>query len=151
MFFTDGRVEIDKKKANIRIEETPKGFVVIYIDNKRYQVEMLEKNQNNYQVSVNGNTYNYSIETKLSYKRKRNLSLKASETTKHDLHAPMPGKIVDILAAENSLVKKGDSLIILEAMKMQNEILAAVSSKVIKINVSVGDVVNKGDLLMCFE
>ena len=63
----------------------------------------------------------------------------------------MPGKIVDILAAENSLVKKGDSLIILEAMKMQNEILAAVSSKVIKINVSVGDVVNKGDLLMCFE
>ena len=151
VFFAAGKIEINKKPANIRIEENSGGFLIIYVNNKGYQVEMLESNHNNYQVRVNGNSYNYSIETKLSYKRKKNLSKNISETTKYILLAPMPGKIVDILSSENSVVKKGESIIILEAMKMQNEILAASNSTLIKIHVSIGDVVNKGDLLMSFE
>jgi len=151
VFYTAGKTEINRKFSDIRIEENSGGFLMVYVNKKCYQVEIIEKNQNNYQVRVNGNNYNYSIETKLSYKRKKNLNRNISETTKHNLLAPMPGKIVDILSSENLVVKKGDSLIILEAMKMQNEILASANSKLIKIHVSIGDVVNKGDLLMSFE
>jgi len=62
--------------------------------------------------------------------------------------APMPGTIVDIKVTEGSNVETGQVLIILEAMKMENEIMAPVSGKVVSINVSKGASVNAGDVLV---
>jgi pyruvate carboxylase subunit B len=63
----------------------------------------------------------------------------------------MPGKIVDVLAESGSNVKEGDALLILEAMKMQNEISAPVSGKINKIMVHQNDIVNKNDVLIEIE
>jgi biotin carboxyl carrier protein len=63
----------------------------------------------------------------------------------------MPGKIVDVLVEENAVVKEGDSIVILEAMKMQNEIISHVSGKVKSINIRPEDIVNKDDVLIVIE
>ena len=65
--------------------------------------------------------------------------------------APMPGKIIELLVEENTRVKEGEPILILEAMKMQNEIIAMVSGKVCKIHVIVGDSVTKDEVLMEIE
>jgi len=62
--------------------------------------------------------------------------------------APMPGTMVDIKTAVGSAVKKGDVVLILEAMKMENEILTPADGVVKQVLVSKGAAVNSGDVLM---
>jgi biotin carboxyl carrier protein len=65
--------------------------------------------------------------------------------------APMPGKVVRLLAAEGDEVEAGQGLVVVEAMKMQNEILATKKGKVTKIAVQDASAVNAGDLLAIVE
>ena len=65
-----------------------------------------------------------------------------------EIAAPMPGKILQLKVSEGDIVKDGDTLLILEAMKMENEIIANTSGNIKKINVAVNDMVDTGDVLM---
>lgn len=65
--------------------------------------------------------------------------------------APMQGTILDVKAKVGDAVKEGDNLLILEAMKLENEIKAPCSGKVASILVSKGASVNSGDLLVVLE
>ena len=63
----------------------------------------------------------------------------------------MPGTILDIKVNENDTVKEGQVLVILEAMKMENEIVAPRDGKVVSINVTKGQAVNAQDPLVSLE
>ena len=63
----------------------------------------------------------------------------------------MPGTILDIKVAAGAAVKKGDVLAILEAMKMENEIMCPQDGTVASINVQKGDSVNSNDLIMTLQ
>lgn len=65
-----------------------------------------------------------------------------------EVKAPMPGNILDVKVAAGASVKVGDVLVILEAMKMENEIVAPQDGTVASINVHKGDTVNSGDTLV---
>ena len=60
----------------------------------------------------------------------------------------MPGNILAVNVSNGSAVKKGDVLMILEAMKMENEIVAPQDGTVASVNVNKGDTVNSGDVLV---
>ena len=62
--------------------------------------------------------------------------------------APMPGNILDVKVAAGASVKAGDVLVILEALKMENEIVAPQDGTVASVNVHKGDTVNSGDVLV---
>lgn len=76
--------------------------------------------------------------------------VKASEG-QEVVEAPMPGNIWKILVAEGDSVNEGDVLLILEAMKMENEIVAPRSGKVASINTTEGSTVNAGDSLVVLD
>ena len=63
------------------------------------------------------------------------------------VNAPMPGKILGIKVAAGQAVKKGDVLLVLEAMKMENEIVAPQDGTVASVNTSVGEQVEAGAVL----
>lgn len=69
----------------------------------------------------------------------------ASETV---LKAPMPGKILGLSVKAGDKVELGQIVLVLEAMKMENEISSTIEGTVAKLNVKVGDVVNAGDALI---
>ncbi|MDO8839068.1 MAG: acetyl/propionyl/methylcrotonyl-CoA carboxylase subunit alpha [Parvibaculum sp.] len=67
------------------------------------------------------------------------------------LKAPMPGKIVQVLAETGATIKRGAALVVMEAMKMEQTLLAAADGKVASVNVAVGDQVEAGAALVTFE
>lgn len=68
-----------------------------------------------------------------------------------DVPAPMPGSVLDVKVKVGDSVNEGDALLILEAMKMENEVSAPASGVVKSINVAVGASVNTGDVMMIIE
>ena len=62
--------------------------------------------------------------------------------------APMPGSIVAVKVNVGDTVKNGDLVVVLEAMKMENEIFASADGKVVGVSVNAGDSVNSGDVLI---
>lgn len=75
-------------------------------------------------------------------------SAKPAAAGQNSLTAPMPGTVLDILVREGEQVKLGQTVLMLEAMKMENEIAAPVAGTVKSIHVTKGASVNPGDVLL---
>ncbi len=144
-------VKINNKKADIKVFENENGFTYIVWKKKKFLAEVLEKNQNKYVVSINGVSYNFSIETPISYKRKKYLDKQKDSSKTEILAAPMPGKILEVMVEENVRVQEGDPILILEAMKMQNEIGSPINGTIKKLMVKKDDSVLKDDVLLEIE
>lgn len=67
------------------------------------------------------------------------------------ISAPMPGTIVSVNVKVGDTFKRGQVLLVLEAMKMENEILAPRDGRVVNLNTQKGSAVNSGDILIAFE
>ncbi|WZL78092.1 biotin/lipoyl-binding protein [Eubacteriales bacterium mix99] len=67
------------------------------------------------------------------------------------MKAPMPGNIVDVKVKPGDAVRKSQVVLILEAMKMENEIMAPQDGKVASVHVTKGATVNSGDLLITLD
>jgi glutaconyl-CoA/methylmalonyl-CoA decarboxylase subunit gamma len=112
-------------------------------------------------VEVNGSTYEVQLEQEVKTTKTPKLIRSAPVGTPpksmapapglKKVTAPLPGLIFKLKVAENSPVKVGDTLLILEAMKMENNILAEITGLVKTIKVKEGDSVLQGDLLMEIE
>lgn len=76
---------------------------------------------------------------------------KAVPSGAETINAPMPGTVVDIKVSEGDTVSEGDVLLLLEAMKMENEIMAPRAGKVTAINTSKGASVSAGEVLISIE
>lgn len=68
-----------------------------------------------------------------------------------ELTAPMPGKVTQVLVEAGAKVSAGDPLILLEAMKMENRLLAEADGTVAEIKVAAGDMVDGGQVLLVME
>jgi biotin carboxyl carrier protein len=144
-------LRINGHKKEIKIFENEEGFTFIEFNNKKYLAEITDKSQNKYTVLLNGVSYSFTIESPISYRRRKYLEKYKQHNKIEIVTAPMPGKIIELLVEESSHVKEGEAILILEAMKMQNEIIAQVTGKIKKINVKAGDSVTKDDVLMEIE
>lgn len=149
--YPDSTVKINGKKMELSIEEGSDGFNYVIYGNKKYPIEIVENNQNRYGVNINGVSYKMSVETPISYKRKKHLDKIGGSSKHEDVIAPMPGKIIELIAEEGTKIKENDPVLILEAMKMENEIRSHVSGTIKKINIKPGDIVMKDDILIEIE
>ncbi|MEZ5069728.1 MAG: acetyl-CoA carboxylase biotin carboxyl carrier protein subunit [Bacteroidales bacterium] len=142
------KVKFQGETIDIKLREDPYGFSYIVWKNKKYMVEVIEKNQNRYTIMLNGVWHSFTVETPISLKRKRFLEQQGEGSSTVAIEAPMPGKIIDILVEEGSEVKEGEPIVILEAMKMQNEISTQVSGTVLSVSVRKNDSVMKDDVMI---
>lgn len=115
---------------------------------KRFHCELVSRDQNKAIIKVNGVEYRFSIESIFSYIRRGMINNPEKQLNDNNIIAPMPGKIVDIFLSEGDLVNEGEPILILEAMKMQNEITATCNGVIRKIRVQSGQSVMKDELLV---
>ena len=101
---------------------------------------------NNEDMYINQNGYSLNLKVRDKYY----LELK-EESSVGSMNSPVPGKIAKIFVKNMQSVKKGDVLVIVEAMKMEHSILAPFSGKVLKVNTSEGDQVDEGFAVVQME
>lgn len=148
--FEDGGIRVNKDDVEFQYVED-EDFLIIQYQGKKYVAEVLDSDQNKLTVSINGVSYSLSVETPISFKRRKIIDKNTEESKTAEVTAPMPGMIIEVLAEMGQIVKEGEGVLILEAMKMQNEIQAPCNGKVIGIKVASGAVVNKGEVLIEIE
>ena len=117
----------------------------------------------NYTITVNGNVYDVTVEEgtgstagaakaatpkAAAPKAAPKAAAPAGAQGAVKVNAPMPGKILKVNVNAGTAVKKGDVLLVLEAMKMENEITATMSGTVASVAVVKGAAVNAGDVLI---
>lgn len=111
----------------------------VTVDGEEFEVE-IELGKGNWEVSIEGRTYTVEVEGSPSKPTKERRVAKSSGKTGSGIVASaIPGKIVEILATEGEEVEAGSVVIVLEAMKMQNEIKAPIDGRVKKIMCKTGE------------
>lgn len=104
----------------------------------------------NYTITVNGNVYDVTVEEGASTGAVSAPAAKPAATGTAGsvkINAPMPGKIVDVKVKVGDAVKKGQTVLVLEAMKMENDIVAPEDGTVASINAAVGSAVEAGETI----
>jgi acetyl/propionyl-CoA carboxylase alpha subunit len=132
--------------------EVKEGSFHVIKDNCSYTVEIVKADAEtkSFVISVNGNKY--TLEVKDRYDDLlHSLGMDNAGSGKvSEMKAPMPGLVLDVRVDEGTAVKKGDALLVLEAMKMENILKSPADGIVKKVNVKKGAAVEKNQVLISF-
>jgi biotin carboxyl carrier protein len=142
------RVAVGDDVAEVDARQAAEGIWSLLIGSASHVVDVSDHDGVSI-VEVDGERYRIRIEEETRYII-RTRGGKAG-TGGQVLRAPMPGKVVLVEVEVGQAVQPGDGLVILEAMKMENEFRAAVAGTVKEIRVKVGQTVNAGDPLVVIE
>jgi acetyl/propionyl-CoA carboxylase alpha subunit len=118
--------------------------------NKSYRARIIESDNSSktFKIKVNNNVYTVQLKDRYD-ELLHALGMDAMLNNKViDLKAPMPGLVLNVLVEEGAEIKKGDNLVVLEAMKMENILKATTDAKVKKIKVAKGNRVEKNEVLI---
>jgi len=128
------------------------------IRGNEYEVEIKSTEGNLFDIEVNGTSYQVELDREVSQSKTPTMVRQAVPTHKTikkkgdgaitKVTCPLPGNIMTILVKEKAQVKKGDTLLIYEAMKMENTVLAEKDGTISSIKVNVGDAVLQDDVLL---
>jgi len=141
---------INESKQNFDLKKLHPGSYHILYKGNSFEVEVLDSNktEKKHLIRLNGKVMDVQLRDKYDDLLKE-LGMDASSSLRvGDLKAPMPGLVVDIAVKEGDEVKKGDTLVILEAMKMENALKATSDATVKKIAATKGKVVDKNEVLI---
>lgn len=141
-------IKIGKRNYEVKLKSDEKLGTYILWKNRKFPVEIVRSRQNKYEILFNDISYTFTVETPFSLQRMKVLNSKKDKAEQEFVKAPMPGKIIDVLVREGSSILRGEPVVILEAMKMQNEIVSPVSGTVVKVSARQNANVMKDDLLV---
>ena len=163
------RLELDGELHNIVLNDTDHGFNVILdeMDLGNYDITvegipglfsmLLDQHPTQVYVQRDGRKYNvtvgdrtFSIQESLGNQRSRS-NVGSRQDPIGILSAPLAGVIVEIKFAEGDSFTEGQAILIIEAMKMQNEVQAPVSGKITAVHFKPGDRVESGDVLIEYD
>jgi len=149
---TKGKLTVEGKDAHMDIREQGNSNYSIIHNLSSYNAEVVsfDRATKSAEIKVNGRLYNVTAKDQFDLLLEQ-LGMNAGNNAKvSDLKAPMPGLVLKVFVNPGDEVKKGDNLLVLEAMKMENIIKAPADVVVKSSKIKPGDKVEKGQVLMLF-
>jgi biotin carboxyl carrier protein len=143
----DGRaIEIDPEHLEA-VREVEPGVYSVLLDGRSFEVRAIAAP---HVLNVETGGRRFAVEVRDPRNASRQ-SRAATGSGRQSVAAPMPGKVVRVLVQEGDAVDIGQGLIVVEAMKMQNEMKASRAGRVVEVRVGEGDTVAAGDKLVVLE
>jgi biotin carboxyl carrier protein len=157
---------LGQKEFKVNLEEKEGGVFHAAVDEQSFDVSvefigredlLLNINRKIFNVTVNSNSLSHSVfvNGRLFRIEKRSalkiLKEEKGRQKKKDIKITMPGRVVQVLAAEGDDVEEGHAVLVLEAMKMQNEIKSPQAGRIVRMNFKAGDYVEAGSILFSVE
>ena len=139
------RWTVDGSELDADAVEVSPGIYSILIGGKSLEARVEAKGDSQLRVTVAGREYDATIRNPRKWKRDR--SAGAVAEGRQQVTTPMPGKIVLVLAKSGDVVELGQGIVVVEAMKMQNEIRSPKSGTVERLLVVSGQTVNAGEVV----
>ena len=148
----DGSFVINNDPLQWDVAKIADGYYHIIVDNKSYQAELVKADPatKTFSFKINGRVYSVTLKDKFDQLLEKLGMTNSAASKVNNIKAPMPGLIIDLKVKEGDAVKAGDTLIILEAMKMENSIKSPGDGTVKKIKAKKGESVEKGQVLIEF-
>jgi biotin carboxyl carrier protein len=143
-------VFLNEKAADYKVEFV-NGRYLIYGEKKIHEVIVIEKRKGGFLLEVNGKQVETAVQDHISILLEKLGMSVGEESVANEVLAPMPGVILRIMVEVGQEVKKGEPLLILEAMKMENLIKCPADVTVASLSVSVGQNVEKNASLIQFK
>jgi biotin carboxyl carrier protein len=141
---TDDGGTNEGRAVDIDAVELAPGTYSILIDGRCFEARV-EANAGGAVVQVGGREYQVAICDPRHWRRKRGAAHEFRG--RQQVVAPMPGKIVRVLVRAGDAIEAGRGILVVEAMKMQNEVRSPKAGKIERILVAVGQAVNAGEVL----
>ena len=130
------------------VEVAPNTFSVL-LNGRSHQVRVAPRPDGSLTVHSGAGEYHAEVVDPRSWRGRRHGALEAQG--RQQILAPMPGKVVRLLVKPGDRVEAGQGLLVVEAMKMQNEIRSPKSGKIEKLCAAEGQAVNAGEVLLWVE
>lgn len=141
-------ISLDGKVFNVNFEAVSGQSVYsLILEGKSYEAYVYP-GEEDWQVLLQGRLYPVQVEDEREKRLRAAAGSRVAETGEFHLRAPMPGLVVSILIEEGQAIEKGQVMIILESMKMQNELKAPRNGIISRIRVKPGDSVEQKQTLM---
>jgi biotin carboxyl carrier protein len=147
----NSEVTIGGSKFHYEVVELGKNDYVLRIDNRVYEISARRKDSDQYSIFINGKVIDVVVRTGLQERASSLIEQSSEFKHKMEVKAPMPGMILKVKKNIGESVQKGDSIIILEAMKMENDIKSPFSGTVKEVKVTENTPVDKGAILFTIE
>jgi len=143
------RVAVDGNEFLVDGKKTGLTNYSLIVDNRSFEVDV-DITEDEYRVLVDGRSYHVELVDE------RRVRLGGAQPGiqlegRQQVSVPMPGKVIAVLAGEGDRVEKGQGLVIVEAMKMENEVRSPIAGEVKEVRVKAGDALEAGALLMVVE
>jgi biotin carboxyl carrier protein len=139
-------IEIDSAQL-ASVTQVEPGVYSVLVDGASYEIRLIETSQGQ---GAEAAGRRFAVEVRDPRDASRS-SRAAVGSGRQNVAAPMPGKVVRVLVNVGDAVDAGQGLVVVEAMKMQNEMKASRPGRVIEIRASVGQTVGAGDTLLILE
>ena len=143
------RVSVDGHEFLVDGKKTGRTNYSLIVENRSFEIEV-DHQGDEYRVLVDGRNYHVNL---VDERRMRSGGGQAGGGLqgRQAVSVPMPGKVIAVLVAEGDIVEKGQGLVIVEAMKMENEVRSPISGEVKEIKAKQGDTVEGGAVLLIIE
>ena len=142
--------EYDGKEFDFSYELLSENIALLRIEGKNHTVRLESNGETDYNIVSDARQYNVTCKSELDIIKEKYIGADKSRFNGKVI-SPMPGAVVKINVEEGAKVKTGDVLLVLEAMKMENEIKAGTDCTVKTIHVGEKNSVDKGQLLITLE
>lgn len=144
----DQHILVDGVSYEIDFESVSEQTVYSLLANNRSYEALVYESEEGWQVLLHGSQYVLQVEDERERRLRASLGGGPPENVDYHLRAPMPGLIVTVPVSEGQPVEKGDVLVILESMKMQNELKSPRAGTISRVRIKPGDNVEQKDTLL---
>ncbi|HAQ60444.1 TPA: acetyl-CoA carboxylase biotin carboxyl carrier protein subunit [Candidatus Delongbacteria bacterium] len=145
------KLDISGKEYTVGIEEFGSSHAVITVDGKKYNVGLKDLGEELKIETVQRSGSSAPSAAAVQQVQSAPSSSGSSGSGSHEVLAPLPGLILNVLVKVGDIVKAGQKIMIMEAMKMENDINSSRDGKIKAINVHNGDNISEGDILAVIE